>query len=584
MEMRRPLLNLLLAGPANAGVTALTRRLGGEDGGPFPTGDNDCVATDASADSAGTLQRVMRGTVAADGLVLVCDASDRRFESFEGAARLASVLGIGQVVVALNKVDRLATPDELDEARERVRWTIVRTGVECPAIVPLSARTGGNVRDSADGVLGNDGPSLTDIISGFEAPAAASGQPLRLPLTEAADGRGPRFHEGRLKSGVLVEGDRVVLSPSNVAARAARLRIPDGGRDTRTARAGDRVSLLLDAEADVAPGQLLSHVENPPVESDVFRARVWWRRRQLLIPGSRIGADIGDRVVDAEIQSIDHVIDPSEIANVDTDRLSRGQIGEVVVRAPGMLALDTPATCPANSRVRFLDDDGVSAWGFIGMEGYADQRNVVTVRATNVTPVAHHVWTDARVARHRHRGGVLWFTGLSGAGKSTLAVEVERSLFDRGYEVYVLDGDNVRHGLNADLGFSPEDRSENIRRVGEVAALFSRAGIVAISAFISPYRSDRARARAAAGDGFHEIHIKASLEVCERRDPKGLYARARSGEIRDFTGISAPYESPEAPDLVVDTAANDVASCVERVVTYVETVLSVNGGPGAPKP
>lgn len=192
------------------------------------------------------------------------------------------------------------------------------------------------------------------------------------------------------------------------------------------------------------------------------------------------------------------------------------------------------------------------------------------------------VRTDARAARHGHRGGVLWFTGLSGAGKSTLSVGVERSLFEKGYEVCVLDGDDMRRGLNSDLGFSPEDRAENIRRVGEVAALFSRAGIVVILAVISPYRSDRARARAAAGDDFHEIYVKAPLEVCERRDPKGLYVRARRGEIKDFTGISAPYETPEAPDFVVDTAANDVPSCVAYVTAYVETALPLNGEPGAP--
>ncbi len=216
------------------------------------------------------------------------------------------------------------------------------------------------------------------------------------------------------------------------------------------------------------------------------------------------------------------------------------------------------------------------------MEDDADRGDICAPRETNVTRAVRQVRTDARVERHGHRGGVLWFTGLSGAGKSTLAIEVERSLFGKGYEVYVLDGDNMRHGLNADLGFSPEDRAENIRRVGEVAALFSRAGIVVVSAVISPYRSDRARARAAAGDDFHEIYIKAPLEVCERRDPKGLYVRARRGEIKDFTGISAPYESPAAPDLVVDTAANDVPSCVEYMMSYVETALPLNGEPDVP--
>jgi bifunctional enzyme CysN/CysC len=208
------------------------------------------------------------------------------------------------------------------------------------------------------------------------------------------------------------------------------------------------------------------------------------------------------------------------------------------------------------------------------MAGYADQRDLVTVRATNVTRVPHSVTTEARTRHNGHRGGVLWFTGLSASGKSTLAVEVERQLFARNYQVYVLDGDNIRHGLNANLGFSPEDRSENIRRVGEVAALFARAGFITLTAFISPYRSDRRRAREAATGDFHEIFVDADLAVCEERDPKGLYKRARRGEILDFTGISAPYEPPEKPELAVDTANHDVAACVERVIDYIETVLS----------
>jgi bifunctional enzyme CysN/CysC len=175
-----------------------------------------------------------------------------------------------------------------------------------------------------------------------------------------------------------------------------------------------------------------------------------------------------------------------------------------------------------------------------------------------------------RSARHGHAGGVLWFTGLSGAGKSTIAMEVERRLFNKGYQVYVLDGDNVRHGLNANLGFSPEDRAENIRRVGEVAALFADAGLIVITAFISPYRADRQRARSAAGESFHEIHIRADLATCESRDPKGLYKKARRGEISEFTGITAPYEEPENAELVVDTARESIEASVQAIVDYVE--------------
>ncbi|RZO39175.1 MAG: adenylyl-sulfate kinase [Rhodospirillaceae bacterium] len=213
------------------------------------------------------------------------------------------------------------------------------------------------------------------------------------------------------------------------------------------------------------------------------------------------------------------------------------------------------------------------------MEGYPDQRQLITRRATNITSVHHAVTDEMRISRNGHRGGVLWFTGLSGAGKSTLAIELERRLFQKGYQVYVLDGDNLRDGLNANLGFSPEDRAENIRRAGQVAALMARAGFIVITAFISPYRSDRERARDAAGnDRFHEVFISADLDVCEERDPKGLYSRARSGEIPDFTGISAPYEAPEACEIEIDTGGLDVPASLEKILRYIEQHFPYSAG------
>jgi len=195
--------------------------------------------------------------------------------------------------------------------------------------------------------------------------------------------------------------------------------------------------------------------------------------------------------------------------------------------------------------------------------------------APHLTRVAHSVATTERERQNGHLGGVLWLTGLSGSGKSTLAFALEEALFARGYQVYVLDGDNVRHGLNADLGFTHGDRTENIRRVGEVAALFADAGLVCISAFISPYRADRETARLAAKGRFHEVYLDADLETCERRDPKGLYRKARAGQIADFTGVSAPYEEPTSPNLVIRTAETDVETGLATAIEYVEAVFAI---------
>ncbi|HJO97509.1 MAG TPA: adenylyl-sulfate kinase, partial [Rhodospirillales bacterium] len=200
----------------------------------------------------------------------------------------------------------------------------------------------------------------------------------------------------------------------------------------------------------------------------------------------------------------------------------------------------------------------------------------MSIKSTNISTIEHRVEKDARWRANGHRGGVLWFTGLSGAGKTTLALELEQALFVKGWQAYVLDGDNVRHGLSSDLAFSPADRTENIRRIGEVAGLFADAGFLVLTAFISPYRADRDMARNAATDAFHEVYIEADVETCEERDPKGLYVKARRGEIPEFTGISAPYEVPENPELVIDTAALDVPQSLAKLLGYVESNFAID--------
>ncbi|MGH2952377.1 MAG: adenylyl-sulfate kinase, partial [Solirubrobacterales bacterium] len=257
------------------------------------------------------------------------------------------------------------------------------------------------------------------------------------------------------------------------------------------------------------------------------------------------------------------------------DRVERHAVAEVTLRSREVLALDEYSALTRTGRFVLIDGYNTVAGGVISMEGYPDQRQALTIRSTNVYSVEHRVTAGARAQHYGHTGGVLWFTGLSGSGKSTLAMEVEQRLFKKGYLIYVLDGDNVRRGLSANLGFAPEDRTENIRRIGEVAALFADAGFICITAFISPYQADRDRARAAAQATFHEIYIEADLATCERRDPKGLYKKARTGDIAEFTGISAPYEAPAAPELTVDTAEQSIEQCVEGIIEYVEHTFAL---------
>jgi bifunctional enzyme CysN/CysC len=360
-----------------------------------------------------------------------------------------------------------------------------------------------------------------------------------------------------------------VFSPSNKTARIRTIEAWQVPEAPGEAEAGRSVGVTLTEQIFVERGEVMSHLEQAPTETNVFRARLFWLGRNPLVVGGTYTLKLGTLEAPVTVEAIERVIDTSDLSSRPADRLERNGAGEVVLRTKRLLALDEHLQNPVTGRFVLVEDYLPVGGGIVSMEGYPDQRGLVTVKSTNITAVGHGVTREARSARNGHRGGVLWFTGLSGSGKSTLALALERELFAKGYNVYVLDGDNVRGGLNANLGFSPEDRAENIRRVGEVAALFADAGFLVISSFISPYRSDRERARAAAPDAFHEVYVRASLEACEGRDPKGLYRRARKGEIADFTGISSPYEPPEAPDLVVPTDELPVEECLALLTRYV---------------
>jgi len=283
------------------------------------------------------------------------------------------------------------------------------------------------------------------------------------------------------------------------------------------------------------------------------------------------------------VQSIDRLIDTERLTGAKADAVATNEIAEVTLRSPSLLALDEYRANPALGRFVLIDGADTVAAGVVSMEGFPDERRALADSQRSLFAAEHLLGAEARSRRNGHRGAVVWFTGLSGAGKSTLAMEVERRLFLQGYQVYVLDGDNVRRGLNADLGFSPDDRLENIRRIGEAAALFADAGMIVITAFISPYIADRERARQAAKGAFHEIYIKADVATCETRDPKGLYKRARAGDLANFTGVSAPYEKPTSPELVVDTMHHPVEDSVRAILDYIEHKIVIKAAETAVK-
>jgi bifunctional enzyme CysN/CysC len=540
----------------------------------FKSARRDYVIIDAPGHKE-FLKNMITGAAAADAALLVIDAAEGVKEQSRRHGYLLHLLGVRQVAVVCNKMDLVGYDERTFRAVEHEYAHYLATiGVTPTFVIPASAREGDNILARSTGMAWYDGPTVIEALDRFSPSASSVDHPLRLPIQDVYKFDERRILAGRIESGILRVGDTLMFSPSNKTAKVASIEAW-AAEAPLEAKAGQSVGITLDEQIFVERGEMASHVEHAPIETDVFRAQVFWLGRDPLRVGKAYKAKLATAEIPVTVQSIERIIDTTDLSRRDAAEVGRNEVAEVVLRARKLVALDEFRDNPRTGRFVLVDGYDVAGGGIISIEGYADQRGLVTVKATNIVKVVHKVDGTARALRNGHKGGVLWFTGLSGAGKSTIALELERQLFAKGYQVYVLDGDNVRAGLNANLGFSPEDRAENIRRVGEVAALFADAGMIVISSFISPYRSDRDRARKAAGATFHEIYVKADLATCEARDPKGLYKKARAGQIPDFTGISAPYEAPEKAELVIDTSAKSVEACVAELMEYVKSTIAI---------
>ena len=518
------------------------------------------------------LKNMITGASRADAAILVIGADEGVREQSRRHAYLLGMLGIRQVIVVVNKMDLINYSEKrFREIEQEYRKFLQELGLDARTFIPASAKEGENVARASMKMKWYCAAGVLEALDLLEPHKPDVDLPLRFCVQDVYRFDGRRIIAGRIETGTLRVGDQLVFSPANKSSVVAAIECwnaPANG----PAVAEDSIGITLTEQIFVERGYVASHQNETPIETNRFHADLFWIVREPLRSGHFYDLRLATQQVKCQIVSIEQVMDSSTLESKSDRReqLDRNDVGRVTIQTRAALVIDNHDRIPNLGRFVIIDDGQICGGGTIFGGVYTDR---TVAKSKNIFWTEEKITARERAVRTGHRGAVVWLTGLSGAGKSTIAQSIERDLFHHGMNTYVLDGDNIRHGLNSNLGFSPDDRVENIRRVSEVAKLMADAGTVVITAFISPYRMDRSRAREIALEGnaeFIEVFVDAPLEVCEARDPKNLYKKARAGQIREFTGIDAPYEAPEDPEIVVHT---DQQSVDESVATILEQLL-----------
>jgi bifunctional enzyme CysN/CysC len=517
------------------------------------------------------LKNMVTGAASASAALLLIAANEGVQEQSKRHAYLLSMLGVDQVIVLINKMDLVDYSEAVfQEIENEYRDFLEKLGVRPIRFIPISARDGLNLVEPSKGVATwYSGPTLLKALDRLPAPSSEADGPLRFAVQDVYRFDERRIIAGRIESGTMRVGGLIAFSPHNKTSTVASIeRWNAPQRDF--ASAGESIGLILSDQIFVERGHVGSHDTETPIEAKRFRARIFWMGDRPFSLGKRYKVKLLTQEMECQLVSVDRVIDATSLDTFSGVRLSvvKNEVAEVTIQARSPLVMDNHDKVDTSGRFVVVDEQDVAGGGIIFGGTYIERERI---QSTNLFWSEGRIDQRARTERNGHRGMVIWLTGLSGSGKSTLARALETNLFTRHMQVTVLDGDNMRHGLNANLGFSPDDRVENIRRVAEVAKLMADAGLVVITSLISPYRVDRRRARnviQSDGAEFIEVHVAAPLQVCELRDPKSLYKRARAGEIKDFTGIDAPYEEPENPEITIHTDRESVKESVGRLLDF----------------
>ncbi|WP_066684352.1 sulfate adenylyltransferase subunit CysN [Caulobacter sp. CCH9-E1] len=509
-------------------------------------------------------RNMVTGASTADAAVILIDARKGVLTQTRRHSYLVSLLGIRHVVLAVNKMDLVGWDQHVfDAIVADYRAFADQIGLSVFTPIPISGLSGDNIATRSEATPWFEGPILMDWLEGVEVEDDLQAKPFRMPVQWVnrpnLDFRG---FSGLIASGTIKPGDRIRALPSGRESRVARIVTLPGDLDQ--AVAGQSVTLTLKDEIDISRGDVIAAAEAPAPVANQFEATVVWMDDEPLPPGRTYLLKIGARTVGASVTDIKHRVNVNTLEHTAAKRLELNEIGVCNLSLDQAIPFEPYA-------------DNRQMGGFILIDRLSNRTvgagmiNFALRRADNIHWQHTDVTKVSRAALKAQRGQVVWLTGLSGAGKSTIANLVEKRLHALGRHTYLLDGDNVRHGLNKDLGFTEEDRVENIRRVAEVAKLMVDAGLIVLTAFISPFRAERQMARDILEPGeFIEVFVDTPLAVAEARDVKGLYKKARSGQLKNFTGVDSPYEAPESPELRIDTTAIDPVEAAERIVAWLE--------------
>ena len=510
-------------------------------------------------------RNMVTGASAADFAIVLIDARKGVMPQTRRHTMILSLLGIRHVILVINKMDLVEWSQTVHDGIVGVYCDFAKQlGVPDVTCIPVSALTGDNVIEPSAAIGWYDGPTLLQALESADVATDRESTPFRMPVQGVNHpDAGSRGFTGTIASGLVRPGDPILVCPAHKPSTVGRIVTADG--DLACARAGQAVTLTLADEIDASPGDVIASTDRPPGSSDQFACHLIWMHKTTLLPKRPYVLKIGTCVAGVQITDLKYKLNVENLERMAAKTLELNDIAYCNISLDRQIAFDPYRELRETGGFTLIDRYTHAEVG-AGMIDFALRR------ASNLTRHELAVDKPARSAQKNQKACVLWLTGLSGSGKSTTANAVEQRLHALGRHSYVLDGDNLRHGLTKDLGFTQADRVENVRRIAEVAKLFVEAGLIVLVSIISPFRDEREMARRMMEQGeFIEVFVDAPLEVCERRDPKGLYRKARAGEIKNFTGIDSPYEPPESPDIVLKTAERSVDDLADQVIAYLRS-------------